>query len=165
MQWLTTTHARRWREHRASRGEGHLYQGRFRSFPVQDDRHFLTLMRYVESNPLRAGKVERAQDWPWSSLRPATGAQGVRVTLGEWPVPRPRDWESRVNEALAPAELDRLRGSVDRGRPFGEGKWLERTVERLGLASTLRAPWRPKGVRERGPRKRRRQGDEPNDRR
>ena len=55
MRWLTTTHARRWHEHRHSTGQGHLYQGRFKSFPVESDGHLLAVLRYVERNPLRAG--------------------------------------------------------------------------------------------------------------
>jgi REP element-mobilizing transposase RayT len=45
-----------------------LYQGRFKSFPVQDDGHFLTVCRYVEANALRAAMVERAEDWPYGGL-------------------------------------------------------------------------------------------------
>src|SRR3989304_5491880 len=66
--WLTLTHTQRWHAHRHTTGTGHLYQGRFKSFPVQTDEHFLMLCRYVERNPLRANLVERAEQWPWSSL-------------------------------------------------------------------------------------------------
>jgi putative transposase len=68
MQWLTMTHAARWHAHRHSVGRGHLYQGRFRSFPIQQDHHFLGVCRYVERNALRANLVAKAQDWRWSSL-------------------------------------------------------------------------------------------------
>ncbi|MBN1341599.1 MAG: transposase [Phycisphaerae bacterium] len=54
MQWLTTTRMRRWHAHHGTRGTGPLYQGRYKSFPIQDDRHFLIVSRYVERNPLRA---------------------------------------------------------------------------------------------------------------
>ena len=68
MRWLTLTHTQRWHAHHHTAGTGHLYQGRFRSFPVQDDGHLLTLCRYVERNALRAGLVGRAEDWRWGSL-------------------------------------------------------------------------------------------------
>ena len=68
MQRLTVTHARRWQEHTQRVGEGHVYQGRYKSFPVQSDEHFLAVLRYVERNALRAGLVERAEDWRWGSL-------------------------------------------------------------------------------------------------
>src|SRR5688500_12411279 len=54
MQKLTITHARRWQEHRHRVGYGHLYQGRYKSFPVEGDEHFYQLVRYVERNALRA---------------------------------------------------------------------------------------------------------------
>ncbi len=48
--WLTLTHTQRWHAHRRHAGTGHLDQGRFKSFPVQDDDSFLTVCRYVERN-------------------------------------------------------------------------------------------------------------------
>jgi putative transposase len=146
MQWLSTTHVRRWREHRGSVGHGHLYQGRFKSFVVQHDGHCLTVIRYVEANALRAAMVERAQDWPWCSLANAPGADGVCVKLSAWPTEaaRPRDWARLVNDAVDDATLARLRTSVTRGRPFGTDKWVTRTAARLGILSTIRDPWRPK---------------------
>src|SRR5205823_2191462 len=65
MRWLLTAHVRRYHQHYHS--SGHVYQGRFRSFPIQEDDHLLTVLRYAERNPVRAGLVERAQDWRWSS--------------------------------------------------------------------------------------------------
>ena len=75
MRWLTMTHTQRWHAHHHSAGSGHLYQGRFKSFPVQSDEHFYTVCRYVERNALRAGLVERAEQWRWGSLRPRSRAE------------------------------------------------------------------------------------------
>lgn len=61
--WLTLTHTQRWHAHRKATGSGHRYQGRFKSFPIQDDDHFLTVCWYVERNALRANLVQRAEDW------------------------------------------------------------------------------------------------------
>ena len=147
MQRLTITHARRWQEHRRCVGTGHIYQGRYKSFPVQSDEHFLTVCRYVERNALRAGLAERAEQWPWSSLwRRRQRNPKRRACLSAWPVDRPRDWLRCVNDARADEEetLGRLRLCVARGRPFGHDRWLGRTVQRLGLASTLRPRGRPK---------------------
>ena len=146
--WICTTHVRRWREHRGSAGEGHLYQGRFKSFLIQDDGHFLTVMRYVEGNPLRAGLVRRAENWPWSSLGWAGGSDQTRVRIADWPVDRPGNWVERVNERLEAKSLDRLRLSIARGRPFGDAQWTARVVGRYGLESTLRDPWRPKKAKD-----------------
>jgi putative transposase len=146
--WVCSTHVRRWREHRGG-GEGHLYQGRYKSFLVQEDGHFLSLLRYVESNPLRAKMVRRAEDWPWSSLGGAVGGGVVRVELEEWPVERPRGWKSLVNEGIGERELERVRVSIKRGRPFGDEKWLGRMVKRLRLETTVRDPWRPSKKKKR----------------
>jgi putative transposase len=67
MQWLMTSHVRRY--HRHFGGSGHVWQGRFKAFPIQQDEHLLTVLRYMERNPLRANLVERAEEWRWSSLR------------------------------------------------------------------------------------------------
>ena len=95
MRWLTVTHAKRWHSHYHSSGSGALYQGRFKSFPIEQDEHFLTVCRYVERNPLRAKLVDRAQEWRWCSLWHR--AQGSRVvSLAAWPVPAGREWVSHV---------------------------------------------------------------------
>jgi putative transposase len=144
MQWVTTTHVRRWREHRGNTGEGHLYQGRFKAFPVQSDTHLLTVLRYVEANPLRAGIVERAEAWPWSSLGTTAGANRLRVGLTPWPIPRPTAWTRTVNGIIPEADVNRLQLCIRRNQPYGNPAWVQRTARHLGLQSTLRDPWRPK---------------------
>ena len=66
--WVCTTHVRRWREHRHSVGEGHLYQGRFKSFPIQQGEPLYGVLRYVEGNARRAGLADRAEAWRYGSL-------------------------------------------------------------------------------------------------
>jgi putative transposase len=143
MRWLSNTHVRRWRQHWHSVGQGHVYQGRFKAFPVQEDHHYLTLLRYVEANPLRAKLVRRAERWRWSSLSAPQAPDG-RMLLSDSPIPRPRNWVNIVNEPLEPEALAAARESVKRGRPFGEDKWVKRTADRLGLGFTLRQRGRPK---------------------
>jgi putative transposase len=146
MQALTTTHVRRWRLHRESVGEGHLYQGPYRSFPVQCDDHFYTVCRYVERNALRAGLVPRAEAWRWSSLWSGLPEAGPddRPPLCDWPLARPRNWLALVNRAQTEAELAALRTASHRGRPFGSTIWQKQTAKRLGLESTLRPRGRPR---------------------
>jgi hypothetical protein len=62
---VTLTHTQRWHAYRASTGSGHVYQGRFKSFPIQDDDHFYVVCRYVARNALRAMLVEQAEQWQW----------------------------------------------------------------------------------------------------
>ena len=61
MQRLTTTHVRRWHLHHHSVGTGHLYQGTYKSFPIEEDDHLYTVLRYVERNAVRPTLVERAR--------------------------------------------------------------------------------------------------------
>src|SRR5208283_3221818 len=69
MQQVTNTRMKRWKEHRHEIGYGHLYQGRYKCFPVETEEYFYQVVRYVERNALRANLVERAESWRWSSLR------------------------------------------------------------------------------------------------
>ncbi|REK18985.1 MAG: hypothetical protein DWQ37_02670 [Planctomycetota bacterium] len=141
--WVGVTHVRRHHEHYRRRGGGHLYQGRYKSFPVSSDEHFLTLCQYVEANPRRAKLVDRAERWRWSSLwRRLHRADGPPLVA--WPVRRPRNWLDRVNARLRPETLKQLRESVQRGRPLGDADWVQQTAARLGLEFTLRGPGRPK---------------------
>jgi putative transposase len=140
--WATSTHVRRYQRFRGSDGLGHVYQGRFRSFVIEQDHHLLTVLRYVEGNALRAGMVEGAEEWMWSSAHARMTGLGSGL-LDEWPVDRPADWLEIVNRQMAQSEITDLRRSVERGRPFGAEAWVARTAERLGLASTLRNRGRP----------------------
>ena len=145
LRWLTLTHTQRWHAAHHSAGSGPLYQGRFKSFPVQTDEHFLTVARYVERNALQADLVRRAENWRWGSLwRQYKGGEEARALLNEWPVPRPRNWLDLVNQDETAQELEALRRGVQRGQPFGSVSWQERTAKRLSLESSLRPRGRPK---------------------
>ncbi len=100
------------------------------------------MLRYVERNPLRAELVARAEDWKWSSL-PRWLAGDASLWRGEVPV-RDERWLERVNAPLSVGDLQRLRLSVERGRPYGDVSWTQETARRLGLESTLRSRGRPK---------------------
>jgi putative transposase len=146
MQRLTTTHVRRWHLHRHTVGTGHLYQGTYKSFPIEEDDHLSTVLRYVERNALRPTLVERAELWRWSSLwrwlHPSDNKD--RPILCPWPIPKPTDWLARVNRALTKKEREALQTSVLRSRPFGSEAWQESTAKQLGLQSTFRSRGRPR---------------------
>ena len=146
LRWITVTHTQRWHVHHDTAGTGPVYQGRFKSFPIQSDEHFLAVARYVERNALRAKLVKHAENWRWSSLwrRDQEDAK-LAAWLSAWPVERPRDWISRINRPDNALELESLRLSVQRGRPFGEEAWVRRMAKRFGMESTLRPRGRPKG--------------------
>jgi len=145
MQWLLTAHVRRYHKHYHS--SGHVWQGRFKAFPIEEDEHLLTVLRYVERNALRAELVRRAERWRWSSLV-AWKADEAPFYLDAGPVPRPATWTEYVNTSLTEAELARLRRSIERGTPFGSADWMERTAKRLGLEASLRPRGRPRKVKK-----------------
>jgi putative transposase len=149
MRLVTLIHTQRRHAHRASAGAGHLYQGRFKSFAVQDDAHFLTVSRYVEANALSGNLVRRAEDWRWGSLwRVFSGKSNQPPIIDPGPVPRPSNWIDYVNQPAAPAESQKLRSCAQRGRPFGAETWVASMVEQLGLECTLRPRGRPAGEQE-----------------
>ena len=139
MNWLTLTHTQRWHQHRHTVGEGHVYQGRFKSFPVETSEYLLTICRYVERNPVRAGLVEQAEQWRWSSA----GMSGS-VPLHAWPIERPGEWLLWVNEGETNEQVSTVRRSVTKGQPFGRPSWVEQMVAQWNLGATLRGRCRPK---------------------
>jgi putative transposase len=144
LRWLAHTHTMRWHAHYHTSGTGHLYQGRFKAFPLENDEHFYTVARYVERNALRAGLVAQAQAWRWSSLwRHEFGAAADRALLARWPLPRPRAWVEHVNAPQTDAELEAVRRAIRRNSPFGSSDWQRSIAKRLGLESTLRPRGRP----------------------
>ncbi len=141
MHWLLTTHAHRF--HMRQGSVGRVWQGRFKAFPIEEDAHLVTVMRYVERNALRAGLVARAQDWEWGSLALRFGGMCDEF-LAQPPVPLPSDWAEFVNAPQTLAELDAIRTCVNRQRPFGGDAWVLNSARTLGLQGSLRRPGRPK---------------------
>ena len=131
MHWLLTTHVRRYLRHYGS--SGHVWQGRFKAFPIQDDDHLRVVLRYIERNPLRADLVERAESWPWSSLSRADQTPA----LDPGPAPRGEGWAEGVNAPMTEAECLAIGESIRRDRPFGTESWVRRTADALGLESSL----------------------------
>ena len=145
MQKLTVTHARNWQEYRKKVGMGHVYQGRYKSFPVETDDYFYQVARYVERNAFRAKLVPQADQWRWCSLwRREHGDIEQRRLLSKWPLPLPRKWRAHVQKPQTKSELDAIRRSVNKGVPFGSDDWTKNTAKDLGLQSTMRPRGRPK---------------------
>lgn len=141
MQWLMTSHVRRYHQHYGT--SGHVWQGRYKSFIVQDDDHLLTVARYIEGNPVRANRVTTAKSWKWSSHLERLGkCKGKIIT--DLPIPVPSDWTAYIDHPMTSSEVERLRRSVNRRTPFGTDRWVEDICEKLGLESTLHERGRPK---------------------
>ena len=146
MHWLCNRHVRLVHRENRSLGGGHIYQGRYKSFPIQDESYLYNVLLYVEANPLRANLVSRAEDWPWSSLSGTAVRNGLievsRPKLAPWD--RGSHWIQEVNEPLSLAKLDSMRQSVLRGTPQGQPQWIANLITTHGLESTVRPPGRPR---------------------
>ena len=143
MQWLMNAHIQRYLAHYPPSSRGHIYQGRYTNSLVQGDRHVLTVMRYVEANPVTGGIVSRAEDYKWSSASKDSGAPG-RPPLTEGPIAKPADWLDFVNAPFSARELTRIQQSMRRGSPFGSEAWVKQVAAEHDLQHTLRPRGRPR---------------------
>ncbi|MCJ7546769.1 MAG: transposase [Deltaproteobacteria bacterium] len=141
MQWLMTSHVRRYHTHYGT--SGHIWQGRYKSFIILKDDHLLTVLRYVESNPVRAGLVGSAREWAWSSHREMIDER-PRLLVDKVPIELPLAWDRWVDEPLTVREREGLRLSVNRQSPYGDSVWQKKLSRALGLESTLRSRGRPR---------------------
>ena len=145
MKYLTNTHTRQWHAKHKTIGGGHLYQGRYKSFLVQTDQYLTQVCRYVERNSLQANLVQRAQDWKWSSLwRREFGTVAQKKLLSEWPIDVPHQYLNWVNEYENKEDLENIRCSIKKSKPFGSEDWVEDTILKHGLEYTAREPGRPR---------------------
>jgi len=150
MQSLLVSHTQRYHRHHGS--GGHVWQGRFKSPVVQNDEHLLTVLRYIEANPLRAGIVRRAEEYRWSSYRVhglgEADALVDRLITYEEIAPtakvRQRKWADKVHRPLEETTLDALRRSGATGLPYGDDAWVKRLARRLELDLVIRARGRPR---------------------
>jgi len=141
IQWLMTSHVRHY--HKKYQSSGRVWQGRFKAFPIQEDRHLLTVMRYVERNALTAQLVGRAEDWQWGSLRWRINSMR-KFVISPSPIQLPSQWTEYVNAPQTAAEAKILRECIHRQRPYGETGWVEVTAHALALGSSMRAVGRPR---------------------
>jgi putative transposase len=145
MQWFTLTHTKRYHVLKETTGFGHLYQGRYKSFMVQNDNHVLQLIRYVERNPLRANLVRDPLMWKYSSLyRRYKGTDKEKQILGVWPIEEPKNYLEYLKTPEREDELEALRRSVNKGQPFGDDVWIMDMVKKFDLQSTTREGGRPR---------------------
>jgi putative transposase len=117
---FTRTQASTLREARGTVGQGYVYQGRFRSFPVRP-QELLRVTKYVERNALTAGLVSAAEDWRFGSLHQRVHQTDLASGLLD-PLPLPSDWPRLVNEPLHDQELRAFRKSVQSGLRLGEAR-------------------------------------------
>jgi putative transposase len=110
---------------------GYLWQGRFASF-VMDEPYLLAAARYVELNPVRAGLVANANDWPWSSARAHVSGRDDRLAKVAPLLAMIGDWRAFLNSAIREEELRELRQHGRTGRPLGSPTFLEQLENLAG---------------------------------
>jgi len=143
--YIGLTHTQRHHAHYKTTGMGHLYQGRFKSFPVQSDEHFLSVARYVERNAFAAELCNRPEDWGFGSLH--HWQRKTRIfsqRISSWPIRRTSNWIQLVATDFSKLERDQLDLSVKRGVPFGNETWVEHIARTFDLESTMRPRGRPR---------------------
>ena len=147
-QWvhgICNRHVRLFHRGRRDLGGGHIYQGRYKAFRIEDESYLQQVLRYVEANPVRAGLVQRGRDWPWSSLSQDEIKRGlvamVRPRLQMWR--RDESWEKAVDLPQVSAALEALRQSVLRGTPYGSPDWVRHLISQHGMETTQRPRGRP----------------------
>jgi len=145
MKRLTVTHTQRHRVKTKTVGEGPVYQGRYKSFLIQEDVHLLTVLRYVERNPCTAHLVKRADEWEYGSVyRRYHGTLKAKQLLVHWPIPEPEGYLSLLTQPLTPKEFEKIARSVEKSVPCGSDEYIFKTVEQYNLQSTQRGRGRPK---------------------
>lgn len=123
MHWLTNTHCHRYKIKYET--VGHIWQGRYKSVAVQNDSHLLTLVRYVEGNPVRAGLCTHGIEWRWSSIHERLpGTRHYRL-LSALPLDLPANWLTLVDQPMHSDALQEVRLGITKGVPLGNEEWRE----------------------------------------
>lgn len=142
---ISNTHTRQVKSRTKTIGTGPLYQGRYKSFIIQQDDHFLAVLKYIERNPVRSGLVINAEDWRWGSAwHRVYGVPEQKRFLADSPVELPANYRRWINSPESSKELEEIRFSVNKSKPYGINNWVEKIVDQFDLVSTLRNPGRPK---------------------
>lgn len=145
MHRLTNAHTRRVHAETDTTGTGPLYQGRYKSFMIEDDAHLLTVIKYIERNPVRAKLVQKCEEWRWGSAWLRANGDMTRLArlIDESPVDLPKNYLKWINTPDKEDDLEQLRTSVRRGSPFGGESWMENMIQAHNLISTVRREGRP----------------------
>ena len=145
MHRLTNAHTRLVHVKTRTVGYGPLYQGRYKSFLIQNDPHLLAVIKYVERNPVRANLTKSCEVWRWGSAqRRRYGTPEEKKLLTHPPVPLPHNYRAWVNTPDKDDNLTTIRHAVNKGVPYGRDRWIDAMVTKYTLESTRRFAGRPR---------------------
>lgn len=119
--------------------KGHLWQARFSSYPM-DEKHLYAAVRYVERNPVRAGIVNKAEDYYWSSAKAHVFGRRDRLLSDFYLVSSIPDWASFLREETSDSEIDLIRAHSKTGRPLGNDNFIDELENITGRCLRKRKP-------------------------
>lgn len=128
---------------------GHFWQGRFGAVAM-DEAHLVAALRYIALNPVRARLVERAEDWPWSSLHAYLTFRPDGVTDIAPVLARRIDVGALIDEGPDEKAFERLRRAESIGRPLGDERFMQSLEALTGRALAPKKRGRkPRGAEQR----------------
>ena len=140
MHWISSSYVRYY--NKRYKISGHLWQGRYKSFIVEQDSYLLVLLKYVEANPKRAKIVKLCQEYKYSSSY--SRINNIKDELVNIPpIELPNNWNKYINEEESKIDLDYIRNSIERQSPLGEELWQRNIAKECGVESTLNPRGRP----------------------
>ena len=125
---------------------GTLWEGRFRSVPIDCSRYLLTCYRYIEQNPVRAGMVDHPVEYPWSSFRanalgendPIVTPHELYLTLGRDASERRRAYRAMFSTPFDASTLDEIRSSIHKGWALGGAAFRDDVTRTTGRRASPR---------------------------
>jgi len=140
MHWISSSYVRYY--NKRYNLSGHLWQGRYKSFIVQEDTYLLVLLKYVEANPLRAKIVNDSIEYTYSSAYKRVNKLEDKL-VDDSPIDLPSNWHEFINEIENKTDIDSIRNSITRQSPLGDENWRYMIAKTHGLESTLNPRGRP----------------------
>lgn len=145
LHWISSSYVRYY--NKKYKISGHLWQGRYKSFIVQQDSYLLVLLKYVEANPKRANIVKRCEDFKYSSAYNRINKIDDNI-LDIVPIELPNNWSNYINDKENKTDIDYIRNSIERQSPLGDELWQVNLAKKYGLESTLNPRGRPRKKNE-----------------
>lgn len=120
-----------WRINRRMQWQGHLWQSRFYSCPM-DDAHLMATVRYIELNPVRAGLCAHPEEWRWSSIHAHVKGHDDCLADVRPMLERVSDWHTYLGDTPPDSMIRSIRENVSSGRPAGDDEFIKMIEKRTG---------------------------------
>jgi len=148
-----------WEINSRNKWKGFLWQGRFLSYPM-DEKYLYLCVRYIERNPVRAGIVDRAEDYPWSSARAHILGYGDKLLSPFYLINEIKNWRAYLAGSEKEEEIDIFKKNEISCRPLGSEEFIQKIEAKIGRKISLRPKGRPKKEENGAARKPSREGND-----